>query len=166
MKKSRRLFLLPLLGLAAYAGVRAFSGDSGAERDEPPATVFNRIWLEKMPDSPQDYVQGMFALDQQPYGLFQRSSAFDYHFELYEYAHDKGKFKVKFPQSEKKAEFTFTIKGCDVPPFDLCLTLSENPWGGPTKYYGFRDEEEESAKAPGARAAMRGLTLQSAKSAR
>ena len=157
MKKSRRLFLLPLLGLVAYAGVRALSGDSGAERDEPPAALFNRIWLEKMPESPQDYVQGMFALDEQPYGIFQRSSAFDHHFEIYEYAHSSGKLKLTFPQSSKKAELTFTIKGCDVPPFDLCLTLSDNPWGGPKKYYGFRDEEEESAKAPGARAAMRGL---------
>lgn len=162
MKKSRRLLWLPLLGICAYVGIRQIGGDPGSARDEPPGTLFNRVWFEKMPEQPQDYVHGMFALDQQPYGIFQRSSSFDYHIELFEYGQEKDKLKVTFPQTEKKGAFTFAIKGCDVPPFDLCLTLSDNPWGGPTKFYGFRDEEEESAKLPGARAAMRGQVSRAA----
>ena len=154
MKKTRRWLLIPLLALLAYVGFRSLGGSSETARDEPPAMVFNRVLLEKMPDKPTDYVQGVVVLDQQPFGLFQRASTFDYHLELFEYDQDGAKMKVVFPQTDKKATFSYAIKGCDVPPFDLCLTLTDNPWGGPTKYYGFRDAEQESKRLPGARTGM------------
>ncbi len=35
----------------------------------------------------------------------------------------------------------------DLPPFDLCLTMSKNPWGGPKKYYSTNDPDS-AALAP------------------
>lgn len=166
MKKTRRWLLIPLLAVLAYLGLRSLGHDPEAQRDEPPEAVFNRIWMEKFPDSTQEYVQGVFVLDQQPFGLFQRSSSYDYHFELFEYDRDGRKLKVTFPQTNKKAAFSYTIKGCDEPPFDLCLTLTENPWGGPTKYYGFRDAESESKSLPGARDRARSAALAGARAPR
>jgi hypothetical protein len=154
MKKSRRWLLVPFLAVLAYVGLRSFGDHPDTARDEPPTMLFNRVWLEKMPEQATDYVQGAFVLDQQPFGLFQRSSAFDFHFELFQYDRDGFKMKVVFPQSDKKAGFTYSIKGCDEPPFDLCLTLTDNPWGGPKKYYGFRDVDDESKRLPGARERM------------
>ncbi len=166
MKKTRRWLPVLLLAFLAYLGFRFLGGPSETARDEPPAMLFNRVWLEKMPDKPTDYVQGTFVLDQQPFGLFQRASAFDYHLELFEYDQDGAKLKVVFPQTDKKATFTYSIKGCDVPPFDLCLTLSDNPWGGPKKYYGFRDAEQESKRVPGARSGMSARANDAANAAR
>lgn len=155
MKKNRRWLLLPLLAVAAYAGVRALGDAPDAARDEPPAMLFSRLWLEKVPDKPTDYVQGAYVLDTPAMGLFQRASAFDYHIELFRHDQKGQKLDLAFPQTEKTAKITFSIKGCDdMPPFDLCLTLSENPWGGPKSYHGFRDADDESKALPGMREAM------------
>ena len=51
---------------------------------------------------------------------------------------------MHFPQSDKNREVNFRISQCDdLPPFDLCLDLSENPWGGPRRYYGLADPDQE-----------------------
>ncbi len=119
---------------------------------------FSAVRKEAMPAA--------FVIDQQPFGAFQRASSWDYHFELFEYDQDGAKLKVTFPQTNKKAAFSYTIKGCDVPPFDLCLTLTENPWGGPTKYYGFKDSDSESRTFPGARERARVRILDGARAGR
>lgn len=152
MKKNRRWLVLPVLALAAYAGVRALGGAADTERDEPPAMLYSRLWMEKVPDKPTDYVQGAYVLDTPALGLFQRASAYDFHIELFRHDQKGNKLEMAFPQSEKTAKITFSIKGCDdMPPFDLCLTLSENPWGGPKTYHGFRDNEDEAKALPGMR---------------
>jgi len=166
MKKTPRWLLYPLLAVIAYLGLRSLRSDTAAQGDEPPDALFNRVWMEKLPDSTQEYVQGVFVLDQQPFGAFQRASSWDYHFELFEYDQDGAKLKVTFPQTNKKAAFSYTIKGCEVPPFDLCLTLTENPWGGPTKYYGFKDSDSESKAFPGARDRAKARILEGARSGR
>ena len=150
MKKSRRWLLLPLLALLAYLGFRSLGGSPEAVRDEPPETLFNRIWLEKVPDKPTDYVQGAFLLSEQPFGAFQRASSFDFHVELFEYDRSGKQLKLVFPQTDKTSKITFTIASCSEPPFDLCLTLSDNPWGGPKKYYGFKDDTDGQKKLHGA----------------
>lgn len=155
MKKTRRWLLLPLLAVLGYLGLRALGGEPEAARDEPPAMLFSRLWLEKVPEKPTDYVQGSYVLDTPAVGMFQRASAFDYHVELFRHEQKGNKIELDFPQTDKKAKITFTIKSCDdLPPFDLCLTLSENPWGGPKKYHGFRDADEEAEALPGMREAM------------
>lgn len=151
MKKTRRWLLLPGLALLAYAGYRTL-GDTDSARDEPPGMLFSRLWMEKVPDKPTDYIQGAYVLGTPAVGMFQRSSAFDYHIELFRYDQSGNKLELDFPQTDKKAKISYTIKGCDdLPPFDLCLTLSDNPWGGPKKYYGFRDADDEAEHLPGAR---------------
>lgn len=152
MKKTRRWLLLPLTAVIAYLGFRALGGTSDTARDEPPGLFFGRLWMEKVPEKPTDYIQGAYAISTPAMGMFQRASAYDYHLELFRHDQTGNKLELSFPQSDKTAKLTFTIKGCDeLPPFDLCLTLSENPWGGPKKYYGFRDSEDESKALPGMR---------------
>jgi hypothetical protein len=158
MKKSRRWLLLPLVAVLAYLGFRWLEGPAETARDEPPGLLFGRVWLEKVPEKPTEYVQGSYVLETPALGMFQRASAYDFHVEIFQYDQDGGKLKLTFPQTDKSAKITYSIKGCDeMPPFDLCLTLSENPWkGGPKKYYGFRDAEDEAKHVPGVREELRG----------
>lgn len=146
MTKARRFsFFVMLLVLTGFFTFRWFLGSNEPTRDEAPDLVYKRIWLERVPDSPTDYAHGLYLLSTPSAGVFQRSSAFDYHFELFRHDMDKNKLKMTFPQTNKTATVTITIKKCDdLPPFDLCLTLSENPWSGPKKYYGFFETEDES----------------------
>lgn len=167
MNKTRRWLWVPLLALPAYLGVRWIAGDPGEARDQPPQKLFDRVWMEKVPDDPKDYLHGSYVLESQPFGLFQRSSAFDFHIELFQYDRDGNKLKLTFPQSEKQAKISYAIKSCDdMPPFDLCLTLSANPWGGPVKYYGFADLDDEAKALPGAREALAPQVAAAARAAR
>lgn len=155
MKKPRRWLLVPLVVVPAYVALRWLGGDSA--QDEPPAAVFDRVWMENIPEEPTDYLHGFYVLDAQPAGVFHRSSAFDFHIELFQYSRKGNTFDLRFPQTDKKAKVTFAVKTCDdLPPFDMCLTLSSNPWGGPTKYYGFGDADAEAKALPGARETLVG----------
>ena len=52
--------------------------------------------------------------------------------------------KLVFPQTGKQASAPFTIRACnDLPPFDLCLDLDASAWGGPKRYYGIRERDDE-----------------------
>lgn len=136
------------LATALAATVALTLGACSPEAGEDPALLTGRMWLEKKPDKPTDHVHGAMFLPRPSLGLFQRSSAYDFHFERFDYKRDGAKVELTFPQTGKQAELTYTIKACDsLPPFDLCLELSENPWGGPRRYYGKRrwSEGEQSA---------------------
>jgi len=119
------------------------SSDDGAAED--PSLLFHRSWVEKKPEKYTDYVHGMWVGAYWPVGYFDRDSAYDNHSERFDYKRDRNKIQVAFPQTGRAAEFTFEVKACDAtPPFDLCLDLSKNPWGGPERYYGFRHAYDEA----------------------
>lgn len=135
-----RSCLLPIAAtLALLAGCTPPKG-------EDPTLLFDRVWLESMPAKPTDYTHGAFLLPRPAVGVFQRASAYDFHFERFDHKRDGQKLSLSFPQSGKKAEITFTVTACDsLPPFDLCLELSDNPWGGPKRYYGKREQGDDAA---------------------
>ncbi len=134
----------PLFALAGLALVAA--GCTSRAADEDPSLLFGRLWFETKPQSPTDYVHGAYLVSRPAMGLFHRSSAYDFHFERFDYKRDGKKIALTFPQSGRKAEISYTIKACDeLPPFDLCLDLADNPWGGPKRYYGTRQQEEDAA---------------------
>jgi hypothetical protein len=113
---------------------------------EDPSLLFNRVWLESKPEKPTDYAHGAFLLSRPSVGVFQRSSAYDFHFERFDHKRDGQKLALTFPQTGKKAEITFTVTACNsLPPFDLCLELSDNPWGGPKRYYAKRAQADDAA---------------------
>jgi hypothetical protein len=102
---------------------------------EDPDLIQGRIWFEKLPESKTQYVHALVVASRPKRGAVSKSSAYDIHLEIFEYAREESKVKLKFPQTDKKAEFSYTIKKCDADPFDLCLDLDKNPWGGPKRYY-------------------------------
>jgi hypothetical protein len=89
-------------------------------------------------------VHGVFFMTDENFGIFQRGSAYDVRFEFFEMTRDNTSIDLTFPQSSREARFTFGVRECaDHKPFDLCLSLSSNPWGGPTEYFGFSSPEDE-----------------------
>ncbi len=88
-------------------------------------------------------------------GIFQRASLYDMRAELFEYRRDGQTLAFTFPQTGKTAKVGFTVSACRAkPPFDLCLDLSENPWGGPKRYFGMRSQDEDDATLRGMRARL------------
>jgi hypothetical protein len=143
----------PFSSLVPLAALTALTLAAGCSREEgeDPSLLVGRVWVDSKPEKPTDYAHGMYVLPRPVVGLFLRSSQYDFHFERFDYKRDGQALKLTFPQSGKQAEVTFTVSACNtLPPFDLCLDLSTNPWGGPKRYYAKRqqdDDDEAAARA-------------------
>lgn len=129
---------LALLGLALVWFVQRRSGDSEGPdqaRGGDPALLLDRVWVDSKPEKYTDYTHALLVLSGAPIGLFQKASAYQATTEIFEYKRRDGLLGVLFPQSGTKRETKFRIHECsELPPFDLCLDLAKNPWGGPRRY--------------------------------
>jgi hypothetical protein len=137
-----------LLSTTLAATVLLSAGCTPPPGKEDPSLLIGRVWLDSKPERPTEYVHGMFLLSRPALGLFQRASNYDFHFERFDYERDGQSLALTFPQSGKKASLMYTVSACSaLPPFDLCLDLSENPWGGPKRYYAKRHQDDEDEAA-------------------
>jgi len=138
------LAAVTLLGGAWLYRHRGAGGDGDAQRGSDPALLLDRIWVDSRPEKYTDYTNVMLAISDAPLGVFQKASAYQATTELFEYKRREARFLVHFPQTGKKREVKYRITECkDLPPFDLCLDFSQNPWGGPRRYYGMADPDKE-----------------------
>jgi hypothetical protein len=150
-----------ILGLAALAVAGALVWRAWPRHEAAdPSLVDGRLWVDSRPDRRTDYVQAAFFVTDANLGIFERASSYDLRLEFFDMTRDTRTISLTFPQTNRHAKFTFSIRECtDHKPFDLCLTLSSNPWGGPTDYYGFSRPEDEQremgALSRGVRAAAR-----------
>ena len=123
------------------------AGEADAARGADPALLLDRVWVDSKPEKYTDYTHAMLVVSGAPIGVFQKASAYQATIELFEYKRRDAQLAVLFPQSGKKRETRYRIRECrDLPPFDLCLDLAENPWGGPRRYHAMKDSEAERAQ--------------------
>jgi hypothetical protein len=145
------LWILLLLLIAAAVwwlmrGRGAGEGEIDPARGENPRLLLDRVWVDSKPQKHTDYMQVMIALSDAPIGAFQKASAYRAELEIFEFKRDGARVDLVFPQSNSKKRFSYTIEKCDdLPPFDLCLTLNDNPWkGAPRRYYGASEGGDEA----------------------
>ena len=147
MKSSRSWVSLAVILILVAVGWWWFTHRDDGARDEQEISdsssdVFDRVWIDTKPHAYTDYVQAFVVLSDIPLGIFQKSSSYRAELEVFEYAHKGNQLSVVFPQDDKKAKFGFKVTACDdLPPFDMCLSLTKNPWHGPKKYYSMRDPD-------------------------
>ena len=148
MKRAPTVAVVVVLGLAAAWFLRGESGgDAELTRGENPALLLDRVWVDSKPEKYTDYTQAMLVLSNAPIGIFQKASAYQATMEVFEHRQREGRLAVHFPQTGKKREIRFRVRECDdLPPFDLCLDLAANPWGGPKRYFGLSDPGEEEGQ--------------------
>jgi hypothetical protein len=136
----RRAWVFAALAASGFVAWLAWPARTSAD----PSLVDRRLWVDSRPDKYTDYVQAAVFVSDANVGLFERASSFDRHLEFFDMTRTARTVKLTFPQTDRRATFTVSVRTCnDHKPFDLCLTLSNNPWGGPTAYYGFSSPEDE-----------------------
>jgi hypothetical protein len=148
---------LSLVGVAALAALAVWHliSPAAAPADDP-TLLLDRPWFDSKPDKYTDYVQAFYASRYSQTSVFQKASAYDFHFELATFRRDGSKLALAFPQTGKTADVTYTVRACnDLPPFDLCLDLDRNPWGGPKRYFAMKAQEDESTALGKAGQALR-----------
>jgi hypothetical protein len=150
MKKRTGLVVVVVVILAAVwwwrRGADQAPDQAALDRGEDPTLLLDRIWIDSKPEKYTDYTHVMLTLSGAPIGIFQKSSAYQVTAEFYEYRRRQNRLMVNFPQTGTRREVSYRVHRCDeLSPFDLCLDLSENPWGGPLRYYGLTDPGQEAA---------------------
>lgn len=147
MKSSRSWVSIVVILILIAIGWWWFQHRDGGANDESsaahnPNEVFDRVWIDTKPQAYTDYVQAFVVLSDIPVGVFQKASSYKAEIELFEYSHKGNKFAVVFPQDQRKKSFGYKVFACDdLPPFDMCLTFSKNPWHGPKKYYSMSEPD-------------------------
>jgi hypothetical protein len=151
MSAKSKFVIVGLAGLA-FVGIAKLACTSPKPVAADPSLVDGKFWVAARPEKLTDKVHGAIFLSSWNLGLFDESSYYAGRHEFFEFTRKGAEIKGFFGQTDKSWTITYEVNKCDeLPPFDLCLKLSSNPWGGPKKYYGFSDPEEES-KQLGARA--------------
>jgi hypothetical protein len=146
MKPRSLLVAVGLSSLVLYGACRALHHEDAPEANA--GLLPDRLWMESMPEKRTDYIQGLYVVGGSDAGLFSRSSNYDLHLEIFELSEGREELGFRFPQSGKTAKVKYSIRSCsDKKGFDLCLDLSENPWGGPKRYYATREQDGESDAA-------------------
>lgn len=147
MKRARKwflrvLFVVVAVGLAWRWWTGGKSGHEVARGNEDPRLILNRPWIDAVPEKPTDYMNVFVMIDRQSIGVFQKASQYRLTAELFKHKRDKNSVTLAFPQSGKQAKVTYRVWECDdLDGMDLCLELSQNPWGGPKRYHSARDWE-------------------------
>jgi hypothetical protein len=141
--KKKYWFLLLLAIVLAVLWWYYRRGETEVAQREDASLLFNRIWVDSSPEKDTEYIHAMVLVTKLPIGVFQRASSYRFVAERFDYRkRGRGRIELSFPQSGKEDQFKYRIWGCDdLPPYDLCLQLSKNPWeSGPKRFYAMRDQ--------------------------
>jgi hypothetical protein len=156
-QSSRAPFAAPSERVAVHAPVQAAPAGAQAAFDIEPnkpvnaRAILSRAWFDKYPRTGKDEVK-LWIFFAGGLGIYETGSSWKLSLEIFDFERQGDSVALEFLQDGKKASTKFSIATCDdVPPFDVCLTLTDPP-RGPTKYYGFASEEEMNTHIPWARA--------------
>jgi hypothetical protein len=135
------------------APVRAAAAAEDIEPNKPvnARAILSRAWFDKYPRTAKDDVK-LWIFFAGGLGIYETGSSWKLSLEIFDFERQGDSVALEFLQDGKKASTKFSIATCDdVPPFDVCLTLTDPP-RGPAKYYGFASDDEMNAHLPWARA--------------
>ncbi|HEX2690668.1 MAG TPA: hypothetical protein VHN14_28825, partial [Kofleriaceae bacterium] len=116
---------------------------SSLSADDARAVLFDRNWIDRMPENHTDRLHVYRFVPSMGGGVFQDRTLFKGTFELFTFTVEHGDHIVfNLPETHEKVTSQFTIEKVDGPaPFDLKLTLWSDP-RGPRAYFGMRAETD------------------------
>jgi len=140
-----RLYKVQLCGAAVAAALlAAFWGldadDAAAPRSAaPPRQLLGRVWFDHYPESTRD-VNAYAVFLAGGIGVVEQGSVWRSRYEIFDFERRGEQLDLELIQDGSRRTIGFRVESCDEqPPFDVCLTLDENPTGGPTRFYSFGD---------------------------
>lgn len=117
MKKRIVVLLLVVVGCLFYWRRRAAD----------PELLYNRVWLDHMPQKRTEMVDVFAALTREPVGVFDTRSSFKGSWELFRHEpRGDGAIELFFPQSQRKERASYRAWACSEKGFDYCLELKSS----------------------------------------
>ena len=121
MKKPLLILGLVVVGVLALA--RWKMGPRGG------VSVFDRIWIDRLPGKPEDTGHAFVAVTKQPMGVFQSASQYKGSFEIFSYKASGDELQIVYPQTDEKEKVTVRAWKCKERDMDYCLELSGSTRG-------------------------------------
>src|ERR1700759_3137528 len=133
----RKLLVLALFGgfLAACHGTSSPQLSADDARD----VLIDRNWIDRMPETTTDRLHVYRFVPSMGGGVFQDRTLFKGTFELFMFEATGEQIRFDLPETDEKVTSAYRIAVVDEPPFDLRLTVNDDP-RGPHVYYGMRGE--------------------------
>lgn len=151
----KKLLILAMVSTCAFAGWRVLRGEGGAGgADRATAAhddklVLDRVWIDHMPRTERDEVSVFVAITDEPMGVFQTSSAWKGHYELFRYEAHGGELRIVYPQDSSRDRVKAHAHKCSKDGFDYCLEL-DGASRGVKRYYSRKGWEIDGVRTPAA----------------
>jgi hypothetical protein len=122
----KKVIIILLIAIGVYLVWRWWNGRTEADAaDRGKKIAFNRLWVDKLPQTETDVMEVFAAITDQPVGIFQSTSMWKGNFELFTYE-DKGdgKMLVTYPQTKDRERISYRAWKCDEGRFTYCLDVT------------------------------------------
>ena len=116
---------LLILGLAVVAVLGLVWWKMGGDGD---VSVFDRIWIDQLPNTPKDAGNAFVEVTKQRMGAFQSASQYKGSYEIFSYKASGDELRIAYPQTDDKEKVTVRAWKCKERDMDYCLEL-----GGSTR---------------------------------
>ena len=161
----RKALVIGLSGLLALAGALvaigggcpsqrpACGGAASLDGEMPGRALLDRAWFSELPEDELASFDAWVFLSS-GVGIHHAGSSYRFTMDTFEFERQGERVELTYLQDGATASTDFTVSRCsELPPFDLCLDLADAP-RGPSRYYGFSDDEGYEEHAPAAAALL------------
>jgi hypothetical protein len=141
----KKLLVLAIVSVVAVGGYkwRSSSPSSPSNTSLDNKLAFDRVWIDHVPRGERDVINVFALLTDQPFGVFQATSAWKGNFEAFRYEANEGEVRILYPQSGEREKTKVRARTCNEGQMDYCLEL-EGASRGVKKYYSRKGWEIDS----------------------
>ena len=157
MTKTKKLLAVVVIAVAGYAVWNLRSNEQAVAKAEA-NLVFDRIWIDHMPEDEKDMINIFAALTEQPIGIFQAMSAWKGNHELFEHESHGNEIRIVYGQTGEREQVKAVGTKCEPDNgMDFCLEI-EGASRGVKRYYSLEGWElDGAASADDIRVRLRAL---------
>lgn len=139
-----------LIAVVGYGAWRWWGGHSERRSRDGRATdgaglVYDRLWIDHVPQSDKDTINLFVALTEEPLGVFQATSAWRGNFEVFIHERRGGELRMLFPQTGEHEKVGIRARTCHEQHMDYCLELRGSS-RGVKRYYSRKGWEIDGAR--------------------
>ena len=138
---------LLVLILVSVAVVSVWKLRGRGESENESNLVLDRVWVDHMPKHERDITHFFVAITDEPFGIFQSSSAWKGAFELFRYEANGDEIRIVYPQNGDRERVKTKASKCSDQGMDFCLEL-DGSTRGVKRYYSRKGWEIDHAATP------------------
>src|SRR4051812_32042900 len=115
----KKLLVLAVVTAVGVVGVQKLRGTETKKTDSELA--FGRIWIDHMPRSERDMINVFLAIEDDPVGVFQKTSVWSGAYEMFKYEANGDEVRIVYPQTGQRDKVKVSATECEEGDWNYCL---------------------------------------------